>query len=172
MATPGVGILEDELFPAGYPYLEAAPAPDDVHNLSTTVAELPAHVLESLRSHALGAPVADTSSPARASRAAWAGHELVDLTDRLDADEPMTLQLDTMMLEVAALPPIVELPMDEATPQTIELHVVREAGLLAGVESELARLPRPWLIAGALVASVVFAGVVVLLCWTLVQLGL
>ena len=171
MAMTGLGILEDEPSTTGGSYLDASPALDDVHSLSTTVAELPAHLLEALKSHAFGTPGAEPPPPVSAApRSSWAGHELVDLTDHLDADEAMTLQLDTVMLDVAELPPLVELPLDEAPPRTIELHVVRETDPLAAVDSALVGLPRAWLVAGALVASLATTFVIALLCWTLVAL--
>ena len=178
MAKYGLGLLEEERSSAGLVNLSPPPPPpDDVHNVSTMVAELPPHLLDSMKAPSRREPPEGperphAGPPSRTSsfpRPWQGGAELFDLTDRLDADEPQTLQLDTVLLDASSIP---DLSMDEAPPQTIELHVIRENSPLAAVESELARLPRPWIIGGALVASVSIAGVIAMLCWTLVQLVL
>lgn len=166
MAQHGLGLLEEQLSSDGLLELGAHPSTDDVHNASTTVAELPPHLLESLKELG-GAP----PMPPRPPIAAPSPHEhaeIFDLVARLDVDEPETLLLDTALLD--SLPPLPMLVTDETPPQTIELHVIRESGPLAAVETELARLPRPVVIAGALVASVSLAGVMAVLCWTLIHL--
>ena len=164
MAKYGLGILEEELPSMGIPNLDP-PSLDNVHDISTTVVELPPQVLEALKP-----PGLRSSLDAAPRFRPWEGAaDLVDLSDRFDADEPKTV-LDTMLLDAAELEAAGELAPEESPPQTIELHVVRDTGPLAVVESELARLPRPWVIAGALVASVAIAGVMAMLCWTIVQL--
>ncbi len=175
MAKYGLGLLEEEPSSAGLVDLSPPPPPhppDDVHNVSTMVAELPPHLLESMKPPSLREPpdgplARPLSLPSSAPRPWHGGAELFDLAGRLDADEPQTLQLDTVLLDASSIP---DPSMDEAPPQTIELHVIRESNPLAAIESELARLPRPWAIGGALVASVSIAGVIAMLCWTLVQL--
>jgi hypothetical protein len=125
---------------------------EDVHDASTTVAELPAGLLDALKSPALRTP---TASPPAIAASELEVHEdrdaLLDLVDGLDADEPETLQLETVLLGVPLEPPE---PTDvEASPRSIEIHVSTSTGALDAVESEIEQLPRTWKIAGALVAA-------------------
>ncbi len=179
MAKQGLGTADDELCPIGLVNLGPSPYPDDVHNASTTIAELPPQLLEALKPAGLRAGAEASSPPsARSLEAQDAISELVSLDElvnldellRLDEDEPKTLLLDTVVLDAESLPPLEAIPLEEAPPQTIELHVIRESMPLVAVESELARLPRPWIIAGALVASVSIAGAMALFCWTIAKL--
>jgi len=117
---------------------------------------------------------------------------LIDLVDfALGADEPETVELQTALLSAtlapdaeafgavlatrgrrSSLPPL-EAPRAIEPPQTIELHVLAEAtpgGVLLPVESDIGQLPRSWMIAGALVTSVLAAAVVFALLWTLARL--
>jgi len=177
MAKQGLGFVEDELSPLGLVTFTTPSSADDVHNASTTVAELPPHILEALKPPGLRIEREEAVTPPPPSAgegAGWAGAEgVLDLVERLDEGEPKTVQLDTIVLDIEDIESIPELPVppdDEAPPQTIELHVIREGGPLAAVETELARLPRAWLVAGALVASVSIAGVMVLFCWMLLEI--
>ena len=181
MAQHGLGILEEQLTSTSLSRRGDAPTLDDVHNISTTVTELPPHLLEALKTP----EVRVNEAPPRPRQSTWSasstsstsstwkgGAELIDLSERSDADEAMTLELDTVMLGMALLPPVAELPQEEAPPQTIELHVVRRAGPLAALETELSGLPRPWLFGGAAVAAICVAGVLAMFCWTLAELVL
>ncbi|HVH42759.1 MAG TPA: hypothetical protein VM925_10460 [Labilithrix sp.] len=180
---------DDEASFAGLVSLSTAPPPpNDVHNASTTVAELPLEVLALLKSG--GVP--DTAPPNSAivPTAKSAGSvleelepedlepeepdiEIVEMADlTLGSEEPPTIQLETVMIEAGILTPLP--PPSSArrleVPRMIELHVPEldaEIGAIAGVEREFARVPRGWMIAGALVASAMAASVAFVLLWSL-----
>lgn len=186
MAKHGLGFLEDDL---AYAPLASAPPlllDDDVHDMSTAVAELPPALLEELKTPELR----DAEHPlalARTNTTAWLEtDDLVDLVDLVehDPDQAMTMDLDTVMMDLASLPPLAV--TDEAPPEAVELliryehgtshDVAHERGALGAlgalgvVAAELARLPRTWVVGGTVLGAAAAGSVVALLCGALVDL--
>jgi hypothetical protein len=148
---------------------EAASPEDTVHDASTAVAEMPAALLESLKSPGLRtAAISPSANGETESKSDERPPLVADLVERLDANEPETLLLETLQLETAVL----EVPPLPPPLPDIEIHVYTHepaSGALGVVESEIAQLPRTWKIAGMVVASVIVGGVAALLLLSLLR---